>query len=114
MPDRVAKRDSKFTLQRIDELESQIYAVAALHRELALLKRGSKRPLDQTASTAQDRERQALLVSRKKLDAIKMLEYNVVFVGTMVCGDKFVYEKIRPTTPPVLKQSTLGQFARPK
>ena len=64
--------------------------------------------------SAQDRERQALLVSRKKLDQAKMLEYNVVFVGTMTCGDKFVYEKIRPTTPPVLKQSTLGQFAKLK
>ena len=53
-------------------------------------------------------------MSRKKLDQAKMLEYNVEFVGTMTCGDKFVYEKIRSTTPPVLKQSTLGQFAKLK
>ena len=114
VPSRVANRDTKFTLQRIDELEAQIYAVSALHRELALEKRGTKRPHEQQSMSAQDRERQALLVSRKKLDQAKMLEYNVVFVGTMTCGDKFVYEKIRPTTPPVLKQSTLGQFAKLK
>lgn len=113
VPNRVAQGDCKFTLHRIDELETQISAVAALHRELAVLKRGVKRPLE-TAPTmsAQDRERQALLVSKKKLEPSKMLDHGVVYVGPLTGGEKHVYEKIRPNTPPVLKQSTLGRFVQ--
>ena len=45
IPRRVEENDIKLTLDRIDELESQISAVAKLHRDNALMRRNGKRPL---------------------------------------------------------------------
>ena len=106
VPSRVSTKDTKFTLERIDELEQPILAVGKLHQELCLSRNGgNKRALDH------------FVCMDEKLQASVAQARDLHFVGVTRSG-KFLYERqvatIRPAAPQwngPMRQMSIGAFA---
>ena len=107
VPRRVSARDTKFTVQRVNELEAQVATVARLHRQVAL---GA--PKSEKRAAGFDDWRRELIVFQEKQSPSVCETRNLHYVGPLRNGRHVYQVKAQPFQQPSQRQVTMWSFSK--